>query len=70
MFPAPTRYVSEEEYPAPLYPDYCAGWAYLTTLPTVAALLDMVYSTPQLWIDDLYVSTQGSVPSHTVPKRR
>ena len=57
--------MSREEYPAPLYPDYCAGWAYLTTLPTVAALLAMATSTPQLWIDDLYVSTQRSVPNPT-----
>ena len=49
-------YISEEEYPGSSYPPYCAGWAYLTTLPTIKALLKAAPSLPQLWIDDLYVT--------------
>merc|ERR1711971_1417254 len=49
-------YISEEEYPGSSYPHYCAGWAYLTTLPTIQALLKAAPSLPQLWIDDLFVT--------------
>ena len=32
-------YVSEEEWPGAVYPDYCAGWVYVTTTATLAAVL-------------------------------
>ena len=32
-------YVSEDEWPGAVYPDYCAGWVYVTTTATLAAVL-------------------------------
>ena len=31
--------MSEEEWPGAVYPDYCAGWVYVTTTATLAAVL-------------------------------
>ena len=33
-------FVTAAEWPGAVYPAYCAGWAYVTTLATVRALLD------------------------------
>ena len=54
--PGSKWYISEEEYPSSSYPPYCAGWAYLTTLPTIQALLKAAPSLTHLWIDDLFVT--------------
>ena len=31
--------MSEDEWPGAVYPDYCAGWVYVTTTATLAAVL-------------------------------
>ena len=31
--------MSEDEWPGSVYPDYCAGWVYVTTTATLAAVL-------------------------------
>ena len=54
--PGSKWFISEEEYPGSSYPPYCAGWAYLTNLPTINALLKAAPSLVQLWIDDLFVT--------------
>ena len=33
-------FVTAAEWPGAVYPAYCAGWAYVTSLATVRALLD------------------------------
>ena len=58
-------YVSEREYPGSSYPPYCAGWAYLTTMTTIRALLKAATSLDQFWIDDLFVT--GVVAATLVP---
>ena len=34
--------MSEDEWPGAVYPDYCAGWVYVTTTATLAAVLARV----------------------------
>ena len=54
-------FVTEEEFGGSAYPLYCGGWAYVTTVPTVSAVLAWSYSLPYLWIDDLHVT--GVIPA-------
>ena len=54
-------FVTEEEFGESAYPLYCGGWAYVTTVPTVSAVLAWSYSLPYLWIDDLHVT--GVIPA-------
>lgn len=48
-------FVSEHDFKPNTYPDFCSGWAYLTTPDTIAALLAQVNG-KLLWIDDVYVT--------------
>ena len=54
-------FVTEEEFGGSAYPLYCGGWAYVTTVPTLSAVLAWSYSLPYLWIDDLHVT--GVIPA-------
>jgi len=54
-------FVTEEEFSGDRYPLYCAGWSYVTTLPTILTILSMSYSLPYLWVDDLHVT--GVIPT-------
>ena len=54
-------FVTEEEFGGSSYPLYCGGWAYVTTVPTVSAVLAWSYNLPYLWIDDLHVT--GVIPT-------
>lgn len=42
------------------YPDYCSGWAYLTTVGAIDITLDKLSSMtpeePAFWIDDVYIT--------------
>lgn len=39
------------------YPDYCSGWAYITTVGAIDIILDKVKSESQaFWIDDVYIT--------------
>ena len=31
--------MTEDEWPGAVYPDYCAGWVYVTTTATLASVL-------------------------------
>ena len=53
-------FLTEEEYSGSDFPLYCAGWAYVTTVPTVSAVLASSHHLPYLWIDDLHVT--GVIP--------
>ena len=54
-------FVTEEEWPQGAeYPAYCAGWAYVTTVTTVVAVLDWSHHLPFFWIDDIHVT--GIIP--------
>ena len=48
--------VTREEWPGEVYPEYCAGWAYVTTLYTVARVLDQSTRMRYFWIDDIHVT--------------
>ena len=52
--------MTEEEYSGTDYPLYCAGWAYVTTVPTVSSVLEWSHDLPYFWIDDLHVT--GVIP--------
>lgn len=57
-------YVTREEWPGDSYPLYCAGWAYVTTIPTIEQALLQSSQAPYFWIDDLHVTgvlAQGKV---------
>ena len=54
-------FVSLSEWPEPDYPPYCAGWAYVTTLPTLTRVLAWALQHKYFWIDDLHVT--GAVPA-------
>ena len=54
-------FVTEEEFGGSAFPLYCAGWAYVTTVPTVTAVLARSHDLPYLWIDDLHVT--GVIPA-------
>ncbi len=50
-------FVSREEYPENSYPDYCAGWAYVSNIATISNILKVAENNmPYFWIDDLYVT--------------
>ena len=34
-------FVSFQDFPDEFYPDYCAGWAYVTNIPTIKSVLGM-----------------------------
>ena len=55
-------FVSRSEWPSSEYPAYCAGWAYVTTLPTLARVLAWSTTQPYFWIDDLHVT--GTLPAN------
>lgn len=48
-------YVTRGEQRVDFYPDFISGWAYLTTVDTIGALLDQVRG-QLFWIDDVYVT--------------
>ena len=48
--------VTREEWPGEVYPEYCAGWAYVTTLYTLARVLDQSTRMRYFWIDDIHVT--------------
>ena len=54
-------FVTQEEYSGKSYPPYCAGWAYVTTTPTIESILSASYNVDPLWIDDLHVT--GLIPA-------
>ena len=54
-------FVSQSEWPESAYPPYCAGWAYVTTLPTVSRVLAWAGQHQYFWIDDLHVT--GFLPA-------
>ena len=37
-------YVSNQDYPAAYYPEYCCGWAYVTNIPTIRSILGKTYT--------------------------
>jgi len=49
-------FVTAEEFGEEKYPLYCAGWAYVTTVPTIKQLLDVSRTLPYFWIDDVHVT--------------
>lgn len=55
-------FVSEREFNAHIYPDFLSGWAYVTTIDTIAGLLLQAAAKGQddgvkpLWVDDVYVT--------------
>jgi len=50
-------FVSHEEWPGNVYPDFLSGWAYATGPLTAAALVQAAQKDPRpLWIDDLWVT--------------
>ncbi|KAH9424884.1 beta-1,3-galactosyltransferase 5-like [Dermatophagoides pteronyssinus] len=56
-------YVSNTEYSYNLYPSYCSGWAYLTTIDTIKKLLCPLNHMDLFWIDDVFVT--GILRQHT-----
>ena len=48
--------VTREEWPGEAYPEYCAGWAYVTTPATVTRVLDQSIRMSYFWIDDIHVT--------------
>jgi hypothetical protein len=49
-------YVSEKVYSNRYYPDFCSGWAYITTVEVINDLLDQIPNYPLFWIDDVYIT--------------
>ena len=49
-------YVTRDEFAPEIYPDYCAGYAYIMTPDLAKRLLDAASTTPYFWIDDIYVT--------------
>lgn len=49
-------YVSQEEYPGKVYPDFMSGWAYVTSPKTAMNLVQQSQQIEFNWIDDLWVS--------------
>ena len=54
--PSDKWYVSEFEYPNKLYPAYCEGFAYITTIEVIKQLYKISQTIPPYWIDDVYVT--------------
>lgn len=48
--------VSPREYPAKMYPDYCAGWAILYSPDSVFLLYREAQKEPYFWIDDVFIT--------------
>lgn len=52
--------VPKSVYKDQFYPDYCSGWAYITTVGAIDIILDnLIYSdqeSPTFWIDDVYIT--------------
>lgn len=49
-------FVSFQDYPDEFYPNYCAGWAYVTTISTIKTILETSKGNDYFWIDDLFVT--------------
>ena len=49
-------YVSYEDYEHESYPDFCSGWAYVTSLKTMNRILDVSKNHSYFWIDDMFVT--------------
>ena len=49
-------YVSYSEYKYNVYPEYCAGWAYVTNIETMRSILKVSKNESYFWIDDLFVT--------------
>ncbi len=51
-------FVTRKEYPHDSYPPYCAGWAYVTNIAQVDAILGNLDRNTQkyFWIDDVFVT--------------
>ena len=49
-------YVSYSEYKHDVYPEYCAGWAYVTNIETMKSILKVSKNESYFWIDDLFVT--------------
>ena len=49
-------YVPYSEYKHDLYPEYCAGWAYVTNIETMTSVFNASRNESYFWIDDLYVT--------------
>lgn len=48
---------THEEYPVGLYPDFCSGWGYITTMETIESVLREVSTISRgFWIDDVFVT--------------
>ena len=62
MHHAPRRYkndkwtVSKTEYPFMKYPNYCEGFAYISTPISLSKLLICSKNTKYYWIDDVFVT--------------
>ena len=54
--PASKWAVTRGEWPGEAYPEYCAGWAYVTTPATVTRVLEQSTKMPYFWIDDIHVT--------------
>uniref|UniRef100_A0AC34Q396 Hexosyltransferase n=1 Tax=Panagrolaimus sp. JU765 TaxID=591449 RepID=A0AC34Q396_9BILA len=64
-------FVSEEEFPDPYYPDFCAGWSCLYTKAAVHAVLQQTLINKYLWLDDVLFSgilaERGGIPRVNLP---
>lgn len=49
-------YVSDVDYDSQFYPDFCSGWAYITSVEVAVDLLDQIPKHPLFWIDDVYIT--------------
>lgn len=48
---------THEEYPGKVYPDFCSGWGYITTMETIESILREVAVIDRgFWIDDVFVT--------------
>ncbi|XP_067676210.1 beta-1,3-galactosyltransferase 1-like [Haliotis asinina] len=57
--------ISEEEYPFVRYPQYCAGFAYITTLSVIKRLYAASTYIKSIWIDDVYATGLVALASNT-----
>ena len=46
-----------KEYPYEEFPQYCSGWAYITTIDTISTIMQQaLHEDKALWIDDVYIT--------------
>lgn len=54
--PANKWYVTHEEYEKPFYPPFLSGWFYITTPEISRKIVNLSFSIPYFWIDDVYIT--------------